>query len=354
VTRNYPVNCWYVAASSDEVEARVLGRRLVDVSVAMYRTGAGEVVAFEDRCPHRAYPLSRGRVEGDRVVCGYHGFAFDAGGRCVHVPSQANVPYGAQLRMIPVQERPPYVWLWLGEPVRAGLRVPEEVPWLSDPSWVVFGGELDVQANYLLLHENFADVTHLPLVHPEIAPAVLTDAAPPPLEIEVTETAVWYARNYPAASLAEWHGRATGLPRDGLYEQRESGTFMSPALWVDAWEVFAPEGDGGASRSHSLRFAQAVTPIAPDRSRLVWRVGRNFRTGAPWVTAALRSLFTEYYGRVGELAEQLQQVIDLGGPRAEVNVSADAAALQVRRIVAGMLAEEGGGPLRAHLRSAAG
>jgi vanillate O-demethylase monooxygenase subunit len=337
--RNYPVNCWYVAATSDEVGQAIIGRRLAGVGVAMYRTSTGEVVAFEDRCPHRAFPLSRGHLDGDRVVCGYHGFGFDASGRCVHVPSQEHVPYGARLHMLPVQERPPYVWIWLGEPARAALRAPEEVAWLADGHWTVCGGAAEVAANYLLLHENFADVTHVPIVHPEVSPEVLHVAAPT-LEVDVTETSVWYSRNYPASPLAPWQTSATGLP-GGEYEQRESGTFVSPALWVDAWEVFAPDPGTGERRSYAVRFAQAVTPVDRGTSRLIWRLGRNFATDAGWVTASLQTLFGEYYGRVASVAEAIHRTIAASGPAAEFNVNADAAALQVRRIVRLMLEEEG-------------
>jgi vanillate O-demethylase monooxygenase subunit len=339
----YPRNCWYVAATSDEVGRELLGRRLADLGVALYRTSAGAVVAFEDRCPHRAFPLSRGRLDGDRVVCGYHGFAFDSGGRCVHVPSQEHVPYDADLHLLPVQERPPYVWIWLGEPGRAALRAPEEVAWLADPGWTVWGGARDVAAGFLLLHENFADVTHVPFVHPEVSPAPLR-ATPPPLRVEVTETSVSYGRSYPPGRLADWQARATGLPADGEYAERESGTFRSPALWVDEWAM----DDAAAGRTYRLRFAQAVTPVGAGASRLVWRVGRDFAQDAPWVTGMLSSLFGEYYARVAAMAEALQATLDADGPRREVHVSADAAALQVRRIVAGMLAEEGGRPALRH------
>jgi len=217
---------------------------------------------------------------------------------------------------------------------------------------VVWGDEVEVEANYLLLHENFADVTHVPFVHPEISPAVLHTAAPP-LEIKVTETAVYYERNYPAATLADWHASATNLPPDGEYEERESGSFLSPALWVDAWEVFAADAATGKKRSYSLRFAQAVTPVSPTSSRLVWRVGRDFATDAGWMTASLRTLFTDYYERVARVAEEIQATIEAMGPRSMFNVSADAAVLQVRRIVSMMLAEEAGaGVLRERVTGA--
>ena len=52
---------------------------------------------LDDRCPHRAAPLSMGTLDGDQVVCPYHGFTYAADGTCVRVPSQRNVPYGARI-----------------------------------------------------------------------------------------------------------------------------------------------------------------------------------------------------------------------------------------------------------------
>jgi len=87
---------------------------------------------MEDRCIHRAYPLSAGRREGDRVVCGYHGFTYDFDGCLVDVPSQENVPPGARVRTYPVHEQSPFVWMWLGDPGAAALRPPPRLPWYAD------------------------------------------------------------------------------------------------------------------------------------------------------------------------------------------------------------------------------
>ena len=45
--RNYPLNCWYVAATSEEVGRKLLGRRLLGADVLLYRQEAGPVVAAE-------------------------------------------------------------------------------------------------------------------------------------------------------------------------------------------------------------------------------------------------------------------------------------------------------------------
>ncbi len=38
----------------------------------------GTVCAYEDRCPHRALPLSQGILAGDRLVCAAHAWEYDA------------------------------------------------------------------------------------------------------------------------------------------------------------------------------------------------------------------------------------------------------------------------------------
>ena len=119
---NYPFNCWYVAATSDEVGQDLFSRRLLGIHVMLYRLGSGEVVAMEDRCVHRAYPLSLGWRDGDRVVSGYHGMVYEPDGRLVHIPSQENVPPGVRVRTYPVYEESPFIWVWLGDPGAAALR----------------------------------------------------------------------------------------------------------------------------------------------------------------------------------------------------------------------------------------
>ncbi|MEM1023904.1 MAG: Rieske 2Fe-2S domain-containing protein [Myxococcota bacterium] len=79
------VSDWYPVGWADQgpgpLEARVDGARL-----AVWQTPSGWS-ALEDRCPHRNAPLSAGKVSGGRLVCAYHGWAFDGGGRCAWVPS---------------------------------------------------------------------------------------------------------------------------------------------------------------------------------------------------------------------------------------------------------------------------
>ena len=113
-------------------------------------------------------------------------------------------------------------------------------------------------------------------------------AAPPPLEVEVTETTVSFSRDYPPAPIAAWHAELLGLSTDAEHAQRESGAFVTPGLWVDRWEV-QTESDG--DQPVTFIFSHAVTPISADRTRHVWRVSRNFARGDQ-ASKILMAIFT--------------------------------------------------------------
>jgi phenylpropionate dioxygenase-like ring-hydroxylating dioxygenase large terminal subunit len=341
-TEIHPRNCWYAVATSDELGGEPLGRRVLDTGVVLFRTTDGTPVALEDRCAHRPYPLSLGRVDGDRIVSGYTGFAYDARGFCVDVPTQSEIPVGARVPAFPVHEDGVFLWVWLGEPALARLRRPAATPWLSDPDWATLGDEWETEADLLLLHENFADITHVAVVDPYIAPPVLR-GSPPPLEVEVTETTVSFSRTYEPAAIPAWQAELLGLPGDAEHAQREQGAFMTLGLWVDRWDVHAESAS--ETQIHTFRFTHAVTPISPGRSRHAWRVSRNFALGEQ-AGNVLLPIFTGYYKRVKQILETMQDVLDTDGPRREVNVSADAAALQVRKIIRNMVADETGAGYR--------
>ncbi|HVD89863.1 MAG TPA: aromatic ring-hydroxylating dioxygenase subunit alpha, partial [Jatrophihabitantaceae bacterium] len=284
---NYPLNCWYVAATSDEVDASLLARQLLDRRVVLFRQSTGEIAALDDRCAHRAVPLSMGSLVDDQVVCAYHGFTYASTGACVRVPSQTHVPYGARVRSYPVREQPPFVWVWLGNVARSRSVEPPDVPELRESGWTKLGGSLQMAANYMLLHDNALDRTHFPYVHPHrIHRGYVED--PPPLRIEVAETTVSYTRTFAPAPLADWQHEATGLAADRTYTQRETGTFVSPALHVDEMDILGPEGD---SRVFRGMFIRAFTPIDPAHTMIIWRAARNYALDDESVTERLREVY---------------------------------------------------------------
>jgi vanillate O-demethylase monooxygenase subunit len=325
-----------VAATSDEVDRGLLGRRLLGTPVVLYRRESGEVVAMEDRCVHRAYPLSEGRLDGDRLVCGYHGFVYDPDGRCVEVPSQENVPQSACVRAFPVREQAPFVWIWLGEPGAAALRPPPRTPWLADPGRASIGETLHVEANYMLLHEHYLDLTNVFVMHPEAVPPGI-EALPPLNEVEVSEMSVAYTRVLPPAPLADWEAEATGLSRDAEYTRSEEGAFISPALHVQRYAI---EDEG---RTYENLRVQGFTPETPTTSHVFLQIARSYATKRSVVSDHLHTTFHEMAARDVAVLETVQrQLGEETEPRRDINVKADRAAVRARRVVQEMVAEEAG------------
>ncbi len=58
-----------------EADIPLAGARVVRTGfgdIAVFRTASGDILAIEDRCPHRGGPLSQGIVHGDAVTCPLH------------------------------------------------------------------------------------------------------------------------------------------------------------------------------------------------------------------------------------------------------------------------------------------
>ncbi|MEC7256538.1 MAG: nitrite reductase small subunit NirD [Pseudomonadota bacterium] len=69
---------WIDIGHIDDIPLR--GARTVKTHsgcIAVFRTGADEVFATGNACPHKGGPLSEGIVHGTRVTCPLHNMVFD-------------------------------------------------------------------------------------------------------------------------------------------------------------------------------------------------------------------------------------------------------------------------------------
>ena len=166
----FPKNRWYIAAFSHELTDTPMQRLLLDTPVALYRTSEGRAVAMYGLCPHRYFPLGLGKVEGDALVCGYHGFTFAASGKCVRIPSQGTGA-GFTQPTYPLEEKGYLLWIWMGDPALAdpALIPPYEDFGLDQPGWATSGHDyFELQGRAQLLVDNLMDLTHLPHIHHHI------------------------------------------------------------------------------------------------------------------------------------------------------------------------------------------
>ena len=163
-------NAWYVAGLSHEFPPQQLqGQVIAEKPLVLWRTAAGVVAAFDERCCHKRMPLSAGRlIETDLLECAYHGLCYDLAGQCVRVPSHPDgrIPPQARLRPFPVIEQDGLVWVWTGDPAKAEAVRPPRLPEIADPAWErADTGPMAVPANSLLLIENLLDISHFYPLH---------------------------------------------------------------------------------------------------------------------------------------------------------------------------------------------
>ncbi|HET7543066.1 MAG TPA: aromatic ring-hydroxylating dioxygenase subunit alpha [Polyangiaceae bacterium] len=159
-------NFWYAVEYSNKLaRGQVLEVVWWKSSIALFRDQAGAVSALENRCAHRQLPLSCGRVEGKRLVCQYHGWKYDGGGRCVEISHELGKGREKMpkigIRAYPVKERYGLVWIFPGDPALADSVPLPEVPELcgSDP-WPVVPLDVTINAHFSMIVENVCDFNH--------------------------------------------------------------------------------------------------------------------------------------------------------------------------------------------------
>jgi phenylpropionate dioxygenase-like ring-hydroxylating dioxygenase large terminal subunit len=105
---------WYPVAWSHEVKrGKVVASAFAGEPIAVVRPEQGELYALEDRCAHRQVPLSKGSVKDCRVHCCYHGWSYDASGKCdVPYLGKGKQPNG--VRTYPACECDGIVFIWPG------------------------------------------------------------------------------------------------------------------------------------------------------------------------------------------------------------------------------------------------
>ena len=271
-------NAWYVAAWGSEIGREPTQIVVLEEKICVYRTTGDEVIALEDACPHRKLPLSKGRLKGDTIECGYHGLTFDCAGQCVWAPGGGRIPSNAKVRAYPVHERYGLVWIWMGNPAIADPADIFEIENYENPAWGINrGAAMELQCNYLYMTDNLLDPTHVAWVHEgSFAQDATKDT---PLRVTKTDDGVivhrWMMDVEPAPFYAKVVAFEGNCDRLQHYEVRFPGNALVRA-------VFTPAGTGGPDGPlHEHTFIMDsynfMTPTTAQETRYYWFQLRNIR-----------------------------------------------------------------------------
>lgn len=92
--------------------------KLMDQDFVLFRDPQGRLGMLDRDCPHRGADLAFGRLEAGGLRCAFHGWLFDASGKCLETPAE---PAGSKLctriqqSAYPVVEKSGVVFAYIGE-----------------------------------------------------------------------------------------------------------------------------------------------------------------------------------------------------------------------------------------------
>jgi phenylpropionate dioxygenase-like ring-hydroxylating dioxygenase large terminal subunit len=340
----FPRNFWYVAAWSHEIEQRPLGRILLNEPVVFFRKKDGPVVALEDRCSHRGYPLHKRRLIDDTLECGYHGLTFDCAGHCIKVPGQAQIPSGANIRNYPIVERWGMVWIWMGDPSLANAASIADWHLLDEPRWDARGERLHVSCDYKLIIDNLLDLSHLTFVHPR---TLGTDAKLDEVQInEVAEDSVtisrWLINIAPPPTYARGGFK-------GNVDRWQVTNFLPPAfvsLYAGAADTGSGAPQGNPARGIGLHTFNAMTPETERTTHYFWAIAQDRPREKENLTD---SIFRDIQKTVQEdvaVFEAQQRSLELKPDAPMVTLKSDVGPIAARRIIERLLHAENADRLR--------
>ncbi|MEN9538696.1 MAG: hypothetical protein RLZZ126_931 [Pseudomonadota bacterium] len=331
-------NCWYVAGLSSEISRDIISRRLLGVDVALYRTLAGEAIAVRNRCPHRSFPLAKGRLEGDILVCGYHGMQFDPSGRCVSMPSMPVTPSNGQVRSFPLAERGPLVWIWMGDADLADEALVPDTHWLDDAGWKSVHGQFHIKSDYVAMHENLLDQTHFPFLHPG---AIGTpEYARSKLQVRRDGDVVVIDRalkNSPPPGVYAVPTGLTSKPVDRYSEAR----FVSPALHTAYARIVDANHPSGTPHTYRFNITHIFTPETNGSIHYWWFNSRDFKLDDPEADDYLHTASAKAYLEDVDALEWIMDVVKQDvEPQFDLNFAPDKPGLMMRRILHDLAAAE--------------
>ncbi len=258
---------WYPVAFSHEITSKPYAATLLDERVVVYRLSDGSLAAARDICYHRGVPLSMGHVEGDEIICRYHGLRYDRNGRCTCIPAHPNGSISPKLRLdvFAVTERYGLVWVRLVDDGPRSLPVLEE--WNSSDYLKVLPDSVMIAAAAGRQVEGFLDVSHFAFVHTETFGEVDNPIVP---NYPVTETAAGFVADY-VSTVSNYSHEYKHLNPPGFLWRRRFEIYLP---FTAKLTVFFP--DGG-----QLHILNAASPISARKTRLFVPICRNFDKDAP-------------------------------------------------------------------------
>lgn len=332
-------NCWYVAAQSNEVSRMPMARQLLGTSVVLFRKENGEPVALQNRCAHRSFPLVNGKLEGDVLTCGYHGLKYDYAGQCIAIPMQERAPSGIFIKAYAVKEYGGFVWFWAGDKDLADDSAFPDMPWLNDNNWQVEVGFLEISSNYVHLHENLLDLSHLSFLHETSFGTPEYARAPVEMNIDRHDIQVW---RQVECILPDIYAKPLGWQNQKAL-RRSGSQFISPGVHLNTGILRNLEiAEEKQQPQPTVKVLQLITPSSQHATHYWYAQCRNFEIDdddmGQFMIKANGAAFAEDQFALEEIAKI--QIEDTNTEYFEADIATDKAGITMRCLLKDLAEKE--------------
>jgi len=171
--------------------------RLLGENLTLYRSERGEYGLIGERCPHRCLSMEYGIPDQRGLRCAYHGWLFDAKGRCLEQPfedrtlAENRYKDRISIKAYPVEALGGLIFAYLG---------PEPVPLV--PRWdILVREDLDkvveihrLPCNWLQCMDNAADPVHFEYLHAAYGNYQLKKLGRPPAMVQARHVKIEFDR----------------------------------------------------------------------------------------------------------------------------------------------------------------
>lgn len=308
-------NYWYPISRIDEISEKPLAVKLLDVDLVVYKANEKIIVA-RDLCLHRGTPLSMGWVEGDNIVCPYHGFSYGPTGNCTSIPAHpdANISPRLCITIYPVALRYGLLWTSLtGEEET----IPPLYAWDDENYLNILPPTIDIDGSAGRQIEGFLDVSHFAWVHHESFGS-RDNPFVPSYQVEKTDYGLH----------AEYVSTVSNYPKGAEH--------LAPPdfKWLRVFDIYPPLAASLTvhfPNNGQLHILNVLCPISARKTRLFSPMARNFDKDAP-IEATYEfnlRIFNEDREMV-EAQKPEELPLDL---QAEVHIAADKTSVAYRQLL---------------------
>jgi len=159
---------WFKVAMPDEIkEGELITRRFFGTELVLWREAGHGVVCQEAYCPHLGAHIGvGGTVEGSRVRCPFHGWAYDSDGDNVEIPYANRPSRKAKLRTFPTREHAGVIFAWYHPAGASPMWELMEIPEHDDPDYGSYEQfDYTIRTCVQEMSENGFDHAHFQFVH---------------------------------------------------------------------------------------------------------------------------------------------------------------------------------------------